>query len=256
MEIAQPISQNLKKFVKSLQSRKERQSNNMFIVEGEKLCRELLGSDYRVEFIVIRGNSSDDAADIALMFNKKNIPVYAARSKQFDQICNTKSPQDILAVVRIMEHENDYSEPFIALDGVNDPGNLGTIIRTADWFGFKHIILSGNSVDKYNAKTVRASMGSLFRVKVTTVDDLATFLKEKYNTFEIYAASLSADKNMLSVQPKGKFGLIFGSEAHGISQKVLDVSTQAFKIEGRGNAESLNVAISLGVAACYFSKFI
>lgn len=256
MEIAQPISQNLKKFVKSLQSRKERQSSNMFIVEGEKLCRELFDSDYPVEFIVIRGNSSEEAADIATMFNERNIPVYSARSKQFNQICNTKSPQDILAVARIKEQNADFSEQFIALDGVNDPGNLGTIIRTADWFGFKHIILSGNSVDKYNAKTVRASMGSLFRVKVTTVEDLAAFLKDRYENFDIYAATLSAKTYMQSIQPTGKFGLVFGSEAHGISANVLNVSTEEFKIEGKGEAESLNVAISLGVACCYFSKFI
>jgi len=256
MDFTEPISQNLRKFVKSLQSRKERQENNMFVVEGEKLCKELLDSDFKIEFIAMRGNSAESAVDIARKFNAKGISIYTVRSKQFDQISNTKSPQDIMAVVRVKEHEADLTAPFIALDGVNDPGNLGTIIRTADWFGFRHIILGGKSVDKYNAKTVRASMGSLFRVNVTQTDNLAEFLKENYTDFEIYGATLQAATKMEELKPPGKFGIVLGSEAHGISSDVLDVLSNEFLIAGGGNAESLNVAVSLGVAAYYFSKFL
>ncbi len=256
MDFTETISQNLKKFVKSLQLRKERQASNMFVVEGEKLCEELLSSDLNVEFIVLRGGAAAQALGIATKYHERNITVYAARSKQFDIMCNTKSPQDILAVVRSKEQEADYSIPFIALDGVNDPGNLGTIIRTADWFGFRHIILGGKSVDKYNAKTVRASMGSLFRVQVTVVDNLADFLSKYFSDFEIYTATLQARKKMEELKPTGKFGIIFGSEAHGISPAVLSLASSDFLIEGKGDAESLNVAVSLGVAAYYFSKFL
>ena len=256
MEFAKPISQNLKKFVKSLQSRKERAVSNMFVVEGEKLCGELLGSDFNVEFIVVRGGANERASRIAEEFHRNNTTVYAARSKQFDQMCNTKSPQDIIAVVRIKEKEIDFSKPFIALDAVNDPGNLGTIIRTADWFGFRHIILGGGAVDKYNAKTVRASMGSLFRIQVTQSEDLAGFLKKNYPDFEIYAATLTAGKKMEELKPGAKFGIVFGSEAHGVSREILDIVSDEFLIEGRGGAESLNVAVSTAVACYYFSKFI
>jgi TrmH family RNA methyltransferase len=256
MDFTEPISQNLKKFVKSLQSRKERQASNMFVVEGEKLCEELLGSNLNIEFLVLRGSAGDQAHEIAVKFNERNITVYVARSKQFDQICNTKSPQDILAVVRSKEQEADYTIPFIALDGVNDPGNLGTIIRTADWFGFRHIILGGKTVDKYNAKTVRASMGSLFRIQVSVTDNLSDFLRENHKGFDLFAATLSAGKAMETIRPTGKFGIIFGSEAHGISGEVLNLVSDEFLIEGRGDAESLNVAVSLGIAAYYFSQFL
>jgi len=253
---AKPISHNLKKFVKSLQSRKERQANNLFVVEGEKLCEELLDSDFQVEFVVLRGRFGTKAQKIAEKFSDKNITVYLARSKQFDQMCNTKSPQDILAVARIKQDEADFSLPFIALDGVNDPGNLGTIIRTADWFGFRHVILGSNSVDKFNAKTVRASMGSLFRVQVTVTENLSEMLKNQYGDFDIFAATLTADKQMEQIRPQGKFGIVFGSEAHGISNEVAACVSDEFRIGGKGQAESLNVAVSLGIACWYFSKFV
>ncbi len=256
MENAKPISQKLKKFVKSLQSRKERQASNLFVVEGEKLCEELLGSDFNVEFVVLRGNANPKARNLAERFIKLNVTLYLSRSKQFEQMCNTKSPQDILAVVRIKQDRNDYNSPFIALDGVNDPGNLGTIIRTADWFGFRHIILGGSSVDKYNAKTVRASMGSLFRVQVSETANLAATLKNRYSDFNIFAATLTAEKDLTQMRPQGKFGIIFGSEAHGISEEVLATVDEEFRIGGKGQAESLNVAVSLGIACWHFSKYI
>ena len=256
MEFAKPISQNLKKFVKSLQSRKERESSSMFTAEGSKLCMELLSSNYSAEFVVIRSGAGESALAIATAFHEKRIPVYIARSKQFDQITDAKSPQDILAVVNVLARDIDYSKPFIALDGVNDPGNLGTIVRTADWFGFHHIIVSGKSVDRFNPKVVRSSMGSLFRCVVTQTEDLKEFIKKNYQGFEVFGASLEATSNMEDVKPGRRFGIVLGSEAHGISDEVRTILTSEFIIKGIGGAESLNVAISFGITAYHFSKFL
>ena len=256
MEFAKPISQNLKKFVKSLQSRNERESSSMFVAEGIKLCTELLDSDYSAEFVVIRSGASHEAEIIATEFYKKNVPFYIARRQQFDQIADTKSPQDIMAVVNIMARNPDYSKPFVALDGVNDPGNLGTIIRTADWFGFHQIILGSKSVDRFNPKVVRSTMGSLFHCVLTQTEELAEFITLKYPGFEIYGATLSANKNIASIKPAKKFGIVLGSEAHGISDSVRKILTDEFIIPGGGDAESLNVAISFGITAYHFTQFL
>jgi len=256
MEFAETLSQNLKKFVKSLQNRKDREQTNMFIVEGYKLCHELLTSKHPVEFIVITGNADVNIINLANQFFTNGIRIYKARPQQFVQLCDTKSPQGILAVAKINTQQIDYDKPCIILDSVNDPGNLGTIIRTADWFGFKHIILCGESVDNYNAKAVRASMGSLFRCNVTHIDDINSYINEFYTNTKLYGATLTAKKNIHAIKPETNFGLVFGSEAHGISQPFKNQLYEEFLIPGKGSAESLNVAVSAGIACYHFSSFL
>jgi TrmH family RNA methyltransferase len=255
MEFAKPITQNLKKFVKSLQYRKEREESSMFVAEGNKLCEELLSSSYSAEFVVVRSGAAGKTESLALKFHNKGIPVYLARRQQFDQITDAKSPQEILAVVNDMSKNPDYSKPFIALDGVNDPGNLGTIIRTADWFGFHNLIIGRKSVDRFNPKAIRSTMGSLFRCTITQTDDLAGFIREHYHDFELYGASLQSDRSISKIIVSGKFGIVLGSEAHGISQEIQSILTDSFIIPGGGGAESLNVAVSWGIIAYHFSQF-
>lgn len=255
MEFAVTLSQNLKKFVKSLQNRKDREQSNMFVAEGYRLCKELLKSNYPVEFIVITGNADTNIINLANQFFLQGVKVYKARPQQFEQLCDTKSPQGILAVAKINTQPINYEKPFIILDGVNDPGNLGTIIRTADWFGFQHIILCGKSVDNYNAKAVRASMGSIFRCNVTQINDINNYINTFYSQTKLYGATLTANKNIHDFEPQTNFGLVFGSEAHGISQQTKNTLHDEFLIPGKGEAESLNVAVSVGIACFYFSAF-
>lgn len=256
MDFAIPISNNLKKFVSSLRIRKEREHSKLFIAEGEKLVSEILNSSYKVEMIVLRSSASSSSIELARKYHQNKINVYIARKQQFDQLCDTVSPQDILAVVHVQDKINSDSIPFIALDGINDPGNLGTIIRTADWFGFRKILLSSDSADRFNSKTVRATMGSLFRLNILQVDDLAEELLNNYSDFDIFAASLQCKTDLSSIKPKEKFGIVFGSEAHGISPKVLKTIKNHFIIPGKGQAESLNVAVSVGISLYNFSKFL
>lgn len=257
-DFIKPISANLKKMVASLRIKKKREENRLFTAEGEKLCRELIESSFKTELVVIRSSPIDDILALAGEFYKLNVPVYMARKKQFDGLCDTKTPQGILAVVNMEERGDTINEPFIALDGVSDPGNLGTIIRTADWFSIKHIILGENCADRFNPKVVRSTMGSMFRCRVSFKKDLASFVKEAATNggFEIYGATLETDHQIEDFKPAGKFGLVFGSEAHGISDPVKNELTKEFKIPGRGKAESLNVAVSVGISLFHFSKYI
>ncbi len=256
MDFIQPITNNLKKFVSSLKSKKERDSQMLFIVEGEKMCEELLKSKYKTEMIVLRSNFSQTTGDIAVEFDRMNVPVYVARKQQFDQLCDTVTPQDILAIADMSVEEGIEIENFIALDGIADPGNMGTIIRTSDWFGFRNIILGGDCVDKYNSKVVRASMGSLFRMNIFQVGNLSEYLNENYKTFEIFGASLKGKKQLHNLKPKGKFGVVFGNEVHGISNEVKRVLTSEFIIPGYGTAESLNVAVSAGVVMNHLAHLL
>jgi TrmH family RNA methyltransferase len=255
MDSAQPITNAHRKLVTSLQKRKEREENGLFVAEGERLCAELLKSTFTPQFIVIRTEASSETKLLAKNFISKGFDVYLAGNKHFDQLCDTKSPQDILAVVRMKELPFSNDCPVIALDGISDPGNLGTIIRTAEWFGFQNIILSPDSVDQFNPKVVRASMGSVFRCSIKNVSDLASYLKNAYSNYEIYGAALDAKLNIQDCKPKSRFLIVFGNEANGISSSVMKAVTHKFIIPG-GGAESLNVAVSAGISFYHFNQVV
>lgn len=249
-----PITQRLKKLIKSLHQKQFRDQNGLFIAEGEKLAFELVKSNHVAELIVIRDSPSSDIIEVVNKYADNGVPVYTAPKHQFDQVCDTKTPQSILIVINIKEMQLDNSMPFIALDGISDPGNVGTIIRTAEWFGFKQVILGKDCADLYNPKTVRATMGSIFRMNVVNELELGELFKSQYDKFNIYGASIHSDKLISTFKPKKNFGLVFGSESHGFSADVEAAINQQFKIEGTDSAESLNVAVAAGIAMYHFSK--
>lgn len=247
------LTNNLKKLASSLRNKKARDENNLFIVEGASMCAELLTSPMQTEFVIIRSNPDDKIAWLAAEFEIRNIPVYIARRKQFDQLVTTESPQGIFAVAKITETIKKDFGNFIVLEGISDPGNLGTIIRTADWFGFRTIFTGGSSVDKYNPKVVRSTMGSIFRCDIIYQEDLVSFLNENFQGCELYAATLTAKIKLEDCNPTGQFGIILGNEAHGISKELLKIVTTEYLIPGAGTAESLNVAVAAGISMYHFS---
>ncbi len=255
MHYSIPINIKLKKLVRTLHQKQYRDQNSLFIAEGEKICRELLDSQFSTELIIIRDSSSSEVLDIAKEYSDRGIPIYNAPKHQFDQMCETKSPQGVLAVVNKMDFNILPNESYIALDGVQDPGNIGTIIRTAEWFGVKQVILSGQTADQYNPKTVRSTMGSLFRMNIVCVPELSECIKTNFKNIESYCSLLSSKTKLSKVVPKGKIGLVFGSESRGISELVAKTVKKNFLIEGSGNNESLNVAVAAGVSLYHFSKF-
>lgn len=249
------LTNNLKKLVSSLKLRKNREESHLFIAEGIKLCKELLNSKFQPEFVILRSGFSDESDKIIREYLKKGISVYISRKQQFDQLCETKTPQDMLAVVRYSEPSPVSTGSFVALDGISDPGNLGTIIRTADWFGFNNIILGDSSVDKFNSKTIRASMGSFFRTNIIQTENLLEYLKSGYSNYDIYGACLDSPVEIVEIKPDKNFGLVFGNESRGISKEIKTILTEKFIIKGYGKAESLNVAVSVGISLFHFSKF-
>ncbi len=243
-----------RQFIKSLHSRQERELEKSFIVEGRKLCRELFSSFYRAEAIVLDASCNADDRKIADDFARRGVPVFSSGSREFASICDAKSPQGILAIAEFPNQKsNELSDKLIILDSVSDPGNLGAIIRTADWFGFRYILLSKGCADCYNPKVVRASMGSIFRCQIDKEIDLAAALPRDYPDFSLYGATLNSNLALKDCKPISPYGLVFGSESHGISPEALAIISHTFFIPGNG-AESLNASVAAGIAMHHFSQ--
>jgi TrmH family RNA methyltransferase len=140
----------------------------------------------------------------------------------------------------------------LALENINDPGNLGTILRSADWFGMKHVILGGNCADPFSPKAIRASMGSISRVQVHIENSLSEFLNEwkaRFPDGELFGLIVESNASLKDINHlPNAWGLIMGSESHGLSSETSSCITKPIRIDGNGSAESLNVGIATGIA--------
>jgi TrmH family RNA methyltransferase len=231
----------------SLQQKKFRKDLGLFIVEGLKSVSEFLQSNYQVEQVIGLPEMLTKVGNLP-----QNIKCFEASGNDMQRISALTNHAGILAVVSIppARSEGDLimkGRFTMILDEVQDPGNLGTIIRTADWFGFERIICSQGTVDVYNPKTVQASMGSLSRIQVYYMD-LSRLLARK--EVPVYAAVL--DGQSIYETDFGKEGVILlGNEGKGISEEVLSYLDVPVTIPKVGGAESLNVALS---AALFFAE--
>lgn len=222
------------KRINSLKRKSKRKENGLFVVEGVKIVRELLASEFNVIQI------------FALKDEVENFPNATEVSpKDLDRITHLSSPNKVLALVEIPQKSRgvEHTKTILVIDGVNDPGNLGTIIRTADWFGINQIVCSENSVDCYNSKVIMSTMGSIFRTNITYTH-LPTFLKE--SQLPIYGALLEG-KSIHETKFSNPAIIVMGSESHGISQDLLQFISHPVTIPGAGNTESLNLGVSTGI---------
>lgn len=244
------LSKSEVKYIQSLSQKKFREAENMFIIEGPKIVDEALSSD------IVSVKKVFALADwVAAHQNiKGNKPITTIDEIDLNRISQLKTPNKVLALV-----ETPWSEGFqlntailaLALDGIQDPGNLGTIIRTADWFGIEQIICSKDCADIYNSKVVQATMGSIFRVKIFYTD-LAEWLAEQKN-IPIYGAALDGRTlNAYSLVEKGI--LIIGNESKGIRADVMKQVQQKITIKKTGAAESLNAAVATGIILSYLCE--
>ena len=168
----------------------------------------------------------------------------------FNSITEVKNPQGILAVIERKNSENEinYNEDIIvALDGIQDPGNLGTILRTVDSIGLKQILVSKETADVYNPKVVRSTMGAIFRVKVIECDNLEKTLKEiKKYKYEIVVTSLQTNESIYDIKYNKKI-IVIGNEANGVSKEIQEMADKKVKIPMLGKTESLNASVATGI---------
>ena len=230
------LSRNEVKYIQSLCHKKQRQQDGLFIAEGPKLAEEILNCNYTVEKIY---------ALPEWIANNTSTNVIKITEKELEQISQLQTPNQVVVIVK-----QKATSPIIlknkitiVLDGIQDPGNMGTIIRLADWFGIEQIICSTDTVELYNPKVIQSTMGSFTRVHVC-YEDLKIFLP--LMKLPLLAATL--DGESIYTMPKIKEGLLLiGSEGKGISNELLPFISQKITIPKRGGAESLNAAVATGI---------
>jgi RNA methyltransferase, TrmH family len=232
------ISINQKKHVNSLKQKKFRTEHNSFVVEGVKMLEELLQSDYEIESVYATSSWID---------NNPTIECVKVSEKELDQISSLKTPNEVLAVVKQKEVElMDVSTQLtIALDKIQDPGNLGTIIRTADWFGVTNIICSEDSVNVYNPKVIQATMGSFFRVNII-YSNLNQFFSENTG-LTVYGALLEGESIYSKELKSNGSVMLMGNESKGISDDLIPFITDKTSVPKIGKAESLNIATATAI---------
>ena len=231
------LSQNQLKLITSLQRKKYRVMHNLFLVEGKKAVAEFLNSDFELHGLYCLHIEDYDTVD----------QVCEVSTKELKKISSLKSPNNVVGVFKIKTPEKPVQSGFtLVLDGISDPGNLGTIIRLCDWFGVSQIVCSTDTVDCYNPKVVQASMGSLARVAISYTN-IEKFLSTA--TLPVYATGMSGDAIYETEFPKECI-LIMGNEANGVRQRVFDLASSVVTIPKFGlsnQTESLNVGTATAV---------
>lgn len=225
---------------KSLKDRKGRKETGCFLVEGRKMVEEALASGFHVNAVLVDESRAGE-------FHLPQEHVFTMPAHVLAAVCDTKTPQGIAAVVE-MRRFASLGKRLVALDGVQDPGNVGTIIRTADAAGLDGVILSEQCADVFAPKTLRATMGSVFRMPMVQTADLPGMLAELRSQGWAVVSSQLDGQPFYERGPIGdRFCLVIGSEGSGVSPQVREVATHRVKLPMRGGAESLNAAVAAGI---------
>jgi len=238
------LSKNELKYIQSLCHKKQRTAERLFIVEGVKLVQELVIAGYPVKNIY---------ATEQWEMPKGNYHVTRISEQELEKISSLQTPNQVLAIVQQQEpaDEPQWNQKLtLVLDGIQDPGNMGTIIRIADWFGIDQIIASEDTVELYNPKVIQSTMGSFMRVKVW-YRDIASLLGKC--EVPIYGAVLEG-KSMYEVKPPETGILVIGNESKGIREELQSLIQERITIPRIGQAESLNAAVALGILLSQFRR--
>ena len=229
------------KNIKKLKEKKYRLDS--YIVEGIKMVKEAISENQEIELIAIR-------EDFKIDFDTKKIKIVTISNKIFNDISDVKTPQGILAVIKKnqnnqIETNSDY---ILALDSLQDPGNMGTIIRTADSANINQIIINKTTVDPYSPKVIRSTMGAIYRTNIIEVEDLKATLKEmKLKGFQIITTDLKATQSIYDINYNNKTVVVIGNEANGVSQEILQTADKKVIIPMLGKTESLNASIAASI---------
>lgn len=236
------------KLVRSLSQKKFRTELGLFIAEGKKLVEESILSDWDIHSVY-----STDAD-----YTASHPGSFLVTSREMEQLSQLSTPSPYLAVIRQKKAValTTTTKNILVLDGISDPGNLGTIIRTAEWFGISQVVCSENCVELYNPKVVQSTMGSIFRVSVITQDLLAFLPVLKSNGYRIAGADIQGENLFTYNFDSDKIAVVIGSESHGLSQGVRSLIDDVLTIPGRGEAESLNASIAAAIIMAEMSRNI
>ena len=236
------LSKNKIKYIRSLELKKNRKQEQAFLAEGNKLVGDLLGI-FPCRLVVATGQWLEEHAGI------QADEVYEVSREELSKVSLLKTPQEVLAVFGQPEWkwtpEEVSGSLCLALDDVQDPGNLGTIVRIADWFGIEHVFCSTGTVDIYNPKTIRSTMGSIFRVPFFITEDLHETIRQLQNAqVSVYAAHLEGSVCYDTPDYTKGTAFLIGNEGNGLTKEISDQAGQYLKIPMEGKVESLNASIA------------
>lgn len=240
------------KRIRSLQQKKYRTQNRAFVAEGSKIVLELIHSKLHIEGLYAQPGWMAQHPELEGIFHDD---IHEVTAKEMGQISSLTTPQPVLVVLSIPVPEPNWEQLHthlnLYLDDLRDPGNLGTLIRLADWFGLPQIFCSPDTVDAYNPKVVQGSMGSIARIPVYYIHPEELFTKAA--GANIYAAHMEGE-NIFTAQAEPTGILAIGSESHGLSGAILQHASRLLTIPRKGEAESLNAALAAGILVAQMVK--
>lgn len=245
----------IKDYINLRNNKRYRRKSNSCIVEGERLIEDCLVNNIKFKYILVDESRIYKYNKIIKQINNKNIKLHYIISDISKKLSDTVNSQGIFGVVMtsflldINTTIINQRKNFLVLDGINDPTNMGTIIRSCVAFGFKDIILSKECVDIFSPKVIRGSMGNVFKVNIFFSDDLIKFLKKlSLNGYKLFATSLDkSSKSVIDKKIKCNFAIVFGNEANGVSLDVLDFCDEKIYIPMDNTVESLNVSVASSI---------
>ena len=229
-------------FLIKLHKKKYRDQHQKFFIENPKVLWEEY-SNSLLDSIYVTDNFYQANEDCKILK-----AVYRISEKDLKKISNQVNPLGMVALLNMPEPKQFIfkSKNVLILDNISDPGNMGTIIRTADWFGFKHLFLGDNCVEVFNPKVVAASMGSIFNISINQEAHLESLIKDlKKEKYKIVVTDLMGDE--FDIDKKDKIALVIGNETKGVDKKLIKIADKRFKIMKSGKAESLNAAVAAGI---------
>lgn len=238
------------KETRKLKERKWRNKNKKFLIEGIRIVEEAIKADAFIDCIFI-SESSYENENILKISENKDRKSFILSDELFKILSDTENSQGIIAVVNMKSvnniDTNDKSSMYVLADKVQDPGNMGTIIRTAHASGAKGVIVTKGTVDVYNEKTIRSTMGSIFYIDVIEDNNLEFTHMLKNDGYRVFVSSLKESKDFFMEDLSGNIIITVGNEGNGVSSEIEDLADVRIKIPMPGNAESLNVSVAAGV---------
>lgn len=245
MEVITSVKNKWVNYVQKLHKPRQRKKEGRFILEGWHLVEEALNANSDIDYVFVEESQQEH-----LQRYEFHCPIYYVSASVLKAMASTPTPQGIIAVAKQLAQPSldTLTGPVLVLDRVQDPGNVGTMIRTADAAGYQAVVLSNDSADIYNMKVIRSTQGSLYHLPVIYTD-LDTWVPQWLASGgTLYGTELNEEAvDYRTLSPQGKFGVIMGNEGQGVRDELLAQTTQNVYLPMRGQAESLNVAVATGI---------
>ena len=237
------------KYINKLLLKKYRETEKKFIIEGKRFVTEGLISTYTCEFVVVNNDFKQKEAEYYNSLGKQNLEILTVKNSEFEKISSTQHSQGILAVFKIPEKviNVEKEKTIICLENISDPGNVGTILRSCDWFGIKTVLLSKNCAELYNPKVLRASMGAVFNLNIIeNVNIINEIGKLRSKGFKTYFADMEG-RDYREINFNERSIITFCNEAFGPTEELKEICDASITIPKKGNIDSLNVAAAAAV---------